>query len=40
MKKRVSESITEYKFYQYDKVTGELLKIWDSVHDILTVNPN
>ena len=40
MKKRVSESITEYKFYQYDKVTGELLKIWDSVHDILTANPN
>lgn len=40
MKKRVSESITEYKFYQYDKVTGELLKIWDSVHDILSANPN
>ena len=40
MKKRVSESITEYKFYQYDKITGELIKIWDSVHDILQENPN
>ena len=27
MKKRVSESVTEYKFYQYDKSTGELIKV-------------
>lgn len=40
MKKRVSESITEYKFYQYNKTTGELIKIWNSVHDILQENPN
>lgn len=40
MKKKVSESITEYKFYQYDKITGELIKIWNSVHDILVENPN
>ena len=40
MKKRVSESITEYRFYQYDKVTEELIKVWDSIHDILTENPN
>ena len=23
-----------------DKITEELIKIWDSVHDILTANPN
>lgn len=40
MKKKVSEAITIYKFYQYNKTTGELIKIWDSVHDILTENPN
>ena len=40
MKKKVSESITEYKFYQYDKITGELIKIWNSVYDILQENPN
>lgn len=40
MKKRVSESKTKYKFYQYDKFTGELLKVWNSVHDILIENPN
>ena len=27
MKKRVSESITEYRFYQYDKITEELIKV-------------
>lgn len=40
MKKRVSESTAEYKFYQYDKITEELIKVWDSVHDILVANPN
>jgi hypothetical protein len=40
MKKRVSESIAEYRFYQYDKITEELIKVWDSIHDILTENPN
>ena len=40
MKKRVSESITEYKFYQYNKITGELIKIWNSIHDILLENPS
>ena len=27
-------------FYQYDKITGELVRIWNSVHDILVENPN
>ena len=40
MKKRVSESITKYKFYQYNKITGELIKIWNSIHDILLENPS
>lgn len=40
MKKKVSKSITEHKFYQYDKTTNELIKIWDSVYDILQENPN
>lgn len=40
MKKKVSESITIYKFYQYDKTTNNLIKIWDSIYDILVENPN
>jgi len=40
MQKKVSDSITEYNFYQYDKITGELIKVWDSVYDILKENPN
>ena len=40
MKKKVSKSITEYKFYQYDKISGELIREWDSIYDILLENPN
>lgn len=39
MKKRVSESETIYLFYQYDKNTGELIKVWNSVYDILIMHP-
>lgn len=40
MKKKVSVSRTEYRFYQYNKETEELIKVWDSVYDILKENPN
>ena len=39
MKKKVSASKTEYQFYQYDKITNNLVKIWDSMYDILKENP-
>lgn len=38
MKKKVSNSITKYKFYQYSK-SKELIKIWDSIFDIICENP-
>lgn len=38
MKKKVSKSITKYKFYQYSK-SNDLIKIWDSIFDILKENP-
>ena len=39
MKKKVSSQISEYSFYQYDKKTLELVRIWDSVYDILFEHP-
>jgi group I intron endonuclease len=39
MKKKTSIKNTEYSFYQYDKNTEELIKIWDSVYDILEEHP-
>lgn len=40
MKKKVSQSITNYCFEQYDKKTGDLIRIWDSVYDILLEHPD
>lgn len=40
MKKKVSCSRTKYRFYQYDKNTEDLIKIWESIYDILKENPN
>lgn len=40
MSKKVSKLITKYKIYQYDKHTKELIKVWDTVMDILENNPN
>ena len=39
MKDKVSAKIAEYDFYQYDKKSGELVKIWPSVHEILKEHP-
>lgn len=39
MKDKVSSQTTVYKYYQYDKKTNELIKVWDSVHDILKEHP-
>lgn len=40
MSKKVSKLITKYKIYQYDKNTKELIKIWDTLMDIIQENPN
>lgn len=40
MKKKVSQKETLYNFYQYDKNSKELIKIWESVFDILQEHPN
>lgn len=39
MKQKVSSQTTEYNFYQYDKKTGELVKVWNSIYDILLEHP-
>ena len=39
MKDKVSAKTSEFYFYQYDKNTGELIKIWSNVHDILKEHP-
>jgi len=39
MKKKVSSQTSEYSFYQYDKRTMELVKVWDSIYDILLEHP-
>lgn len=39
MKDKVSAKTSEFDFYQYDKNTGKLIKIWPNVHDILKEHP-
>lgn len=39
MKKNVSSKIAEYNFHQLDKKTGDLIKVWNSVYDILIEHP-
>lgn len=39
MKDKVSAKTSEYVYYQYDKITGELVKVWNSVRDILKEHP-
>lgn len=39
MKRKVSESETKYQFYQYNKESGELIKIWNSIYEILIEHP-
>lgn len=39
MKSKVSSKTSEYNFYQYDKKTDELIKIWSSIYDILKEHP-
>lgn len=40
MAEKVSLAKSELRFYQYCKVTGELLKVWESISDILKENPD
>lgn len=39
MKSKISKINTKYLFYQYERSSGELIKIWDSIRDILKENP-
>lgn len=39
MKKKVSEKETIYVFYQYDKNTNQLIRIWNSLYEILQEHP-
>jgi len=38
MARSVSKAKTKYRFYQYDKVTLQLVRVWDSMADILEEN--
>lgn len=37
---KVAESKSTLRFFQYDKNTHELVKVWNSMNDILTVRPD
>lgn len=39
MSKKVAEKLTKYKIYQYSKNGSELIKIWNSVSEIIEENP-
>lgn len=39
MAKKVSESASRYRFYQYDKVTNELVRVWESISEIQEAHP-
>ena len=40
MSEKVSKITTKYKIYQYDKYNKELVKIWDTLMDIVKENPS
>lgn len=40
MIKKVSELNSELRFYQYDKNTLELVRVWESMYEILESNPD
>lgn len=40
MAKAVSKSKSNLRFYQYDKVSFELIKIWESIDEIKNENPD
>ena len=37
---KVSKTRTKHHFYQYDKTNKKLIKIWDTMLNILTENPS
>lgn len=39
MKDKVSSKKTEYNYYQCDKKTGNVIKVWSSIHEILKEHP-
>lgn len=40
MAKAVALSTSEYRFYQYDKVSNELIRVWENMWDIMEANPD
>lgn len=40
MAKNVSIATSKYRFYQYDKKTMELVRVWESMNEILTEHPD
>lgn len=39
MSRKISKLVTKYKIYQYDKKSKKLIKIWNSLIDIVIENP-
>lgn len=40
MSKKVAILNSTLRFYEYDKTTKELIKVWESMHEILTEHPD
>lgn len=40
MAKAVALSSSEYRFYQYDKVSKELVRVWENMWDIIEAHPD
>jgi hypothetical protein len=40
MARKVAKATSTLRFYQYDKNTMELVKVWEYMDDILQENPN
>lgn len=40
MAKAVALSTSEYRFYQYDKVSNELIRVWENMWDIIEAYPD
>lgn len=40
MSRKVALATSKYRFYQYDKDTLELVKVWENMQEIMDVHPN
>ena len=39
MKRKLQKLHSKYEFHQFDKVTNELIKVWESISDVMDANP-